>query len=336
MRPTTITPPKTTFMLPDLLANWPFKRTINQAFSTVAPISAEWIEDFKAFDAKTQRSFNKCNFGLIASLAYPRASPEHLRAGCDLMNTFFVFDDISDCQTACEVRKVADIIMDAIRNPDKPRPDGEPLLGEIHRSFWALASAKASITATRRFVKHYELYAAAVCEQAEDRDNSFVRDIDAYMALRRDTIGAKPSFDLLLLAMEIPDEKLDDPKIVELELLAIDMIILGNDVYSYNVEQSRGDDGHNMVSVAMASRKLSVQGAMDYIGEQYATLGSRFLSKMTLFTNSDDSNLASYVWGLGNWVTANVEWSFESERYFGTSGPKIRNMRRVELLPKKC
>ena len=86
----------------------------------------------------------------------------------------------------------------------------------------------------------------------------------------------------------------------------------------------------------MSSQKLSIQGAMDYIGDQYAALGSLFLNKMTAFTDSDDSNLASYVLGLGNWVTANVEWSFESERYFGTSGPKIRTMRRVELLPKKC
>jgi len=91
-----------------------------------------------------------------------------------------------------------------------------------------------------------------------------------------------------------------------------------------------------MVSVAMGSRKLSIQGAMDYIGEQYAALGSRFFSKMISFTNSGDSNLASYVWGLGNLVTANVGWSFESERYFGSSGPKIRNTRRVELLLKKC
>jgi len=69
---------------------------------------------------------------------------------------------------------------------------------------------------------------AAICQQAEDRDNSFVRGVDSYMALRRGTVGAQPTFDLLLLAMEIPDEKLDDPKIVELELLATDMIILAN------------------------------------------------------------------------------------------------------------
>src|ERR1700761_9146252 len=102
------------------------------------------------------------------------------------------------------------------------------LILKFNFSFWALATAKASTTAISRFVKHYELYTAAVCQQAEDRDNSFVRDIDSYMTVGRDTIGATSSFDLLLLDIEISDEKLDDTRIVELELLATDMIILAN------------------------------------------------------------------------------------------------------------
>ncbi len=56
---------------------------------------------------------------------------EHLRTACDLMNLFFVFDEYTDNASPNVVRKYADIVMDAIRNPTKPRPDGEVVLGVV-------------------------------------------------------------------------------------------------------------------------------------------------------------------------------------------------------------
>ena len=95
-------------------------------------------------------------------------------------------------------------------------------------SFWSLASKSASQTSVRRFLRHYQEYLDAVCLQARDRENNHVRTIDEYFELRRDTIGAKPFFDLLLLPLEIPDEILNDPKIGQLAQLSIDMIIMAN------------------------------------------------------------------------------------------------------------
>lgn len=49
------------------------------------------------------------------------------------MNLFFVFDEHTDVATGNTARMLADISMDAMRNPDKPRPVTEPVLGEITR-----------------------------------------------------------------------------------------------------------------------------------------------------------------------------------------------------------
>jgi hypothetical protein len=114
MRPP-ITVPKKFIQLPDLAEGWPFPRVINPHFHDVAAVSADWIDDFNAFSLKRRIAFRKANFGLIASLAYPHASAAHLRTGCDLMNAFFVFDDISDDQCEADVRQEAEIIMDALR-----------------------------------------------------------------------------------------------------------------------------------------------------------------------------------------------------------------------------
>jgi hypothetical protein len=48
------------------------------------------------------------------------------------------------------------------------------------------------------------------------------------LEVRRDTIGAKPSFAILETAMNLPDEAVHHPDIVELSTLTIDMILLGN------------------------------------------------------------------------------------------------------------
>ena len=49
------------------------------------------------------------------------------------MNLFFVIDEYTDVEPAHVVREMVDVVIDALNNPDKPRPDGEILLGEVAR-----------------------------------------------------------------------------------------------------------------------------------------------------------------------------------------------------------
>jgi hypothetical protein len=65
-------------------------------------------------------------------------------------------------------------------------------------------------------------------QQAEDRSRAHIRDIASYLEVRRRTIGAKPSFNILEMDMDLPDEVKDNPTILELELLAIDLTIIAN------------------------------------------------------------------------------------------------------------
>jgi hypothetical protein len=53
------------------------------------------------------------------------------RVGCDLMNLFFVIDEHTDIAATETARQQADIVMDAIRNPHKPRPKGEWIGGKV-------------------------------------------------------------------------------------------------------------------------------------------------------------------------------------------------------------
>jgi hypothetical protein len=97
-------------------------------------------------------------------------------------------------------------------------------------SFWnALMESSSSTTAKRRFIGNYETYLKGVVEEATDREKKYIRtNIEDYLALRRRTSAVKPSLDLLLLPLEIPNNVLQDPKVKELETLANDMIAVAN------------------------------------------------------------------------------------------------------------
>lgn len=51
------------------------------------------------------------------------------------MNLFFIIDEHSDVEGQDVVRQMADIVMDALRNPDQPRPEGEWVGGEATRQY---------------------------------------------------------------------------------------------------------------------------------------------------------------------------------------------------------
>ncbi|KAK0452226.1 terpenoid synthase [Armillaria borealis] len=329
-----------TFTLPDLLANWPFRCIHNPLSDEIVPASAAWIESYNIFDERAQKAFNRCNFGLFTSLAYPNVSAAHFRVCADLMNFFFVFDELSDEADGPTVRKQAADIMYALRHPYAPPAPGETILGEMARCFWRRGLQEAHITPTsgQRFIADFDEYTHAVYQQAEDRECGRTRNLNDYMTLRRGTIGVRPSFDFFILTDDVPDEVVKHPQVEKLVQAAIDMTIIANDVYSYNVEQSRGDDAHNIVAVTMMDKGLDIQGAMDCVGRRYHQIARTFIEDMKhvpTFPGQIGKTLREYVFGLGIWVTTNIEWSFAGERYFGNAGPSIKVHRRVELLPKR-
>jgi hypothetical protein len=94
--------------------------------------------------------------------------------------------------------------------------------------FWVNAMKCLGPTAQKRFIDTFDIYTESVVQQAEDRDNHVFRGVDSYMQVRRDTIGAKPSFALLEHDMELPDEVFNHPLMYDLRMWCIDMLCLGN------------------------------------------------------------------------------------------------------------
>ena len=102
--------------------------------------------------------------------------------------------------------------------------------------FWANAIKSATSFSQKLFIDTFQQYMDSVVQQAADRNNNHIRDVDSYFEVRRDTIGAKPSFAINQLYMNLPDKVNNNPVIKKLCELCIDMLIIGNDLCSYKVE----------------------------------------------------------------------------------------------------
>ncbi|KAJ7721503.1 terpenoid synthase [Mycena metata] len=310
-------------------------RVINPHYLRAKAESSAWLEGFGAFNETAQAAFNKCDFNLLASLAYPAATMEHLRTCCDLMNLFFVFDEYTDCVNKAEVQQLADIVMDALRHPHKARSSGESIIGEIARQFWCRASVIANPICQRRFIDTFDHYTASVVAQAANRDRRHILSISDYFITRRENIGAKPSFALLDLETNVPDEIMAHPCIELLTVYIIDMLIIGNDLCSFRVEFCRDDADHNVLTVVMRQFGIDLTSAVLWVKNYHSDLVQKFFTVVDELPHwgktEIDDHVANYVQGLGNWVRANDAWSFESQRYFGTKGLDVQAHRVVRL-----
>jgi len=329
-------PPKKIF-IPDLLARWPFPRRHNHCPSKVCAESSAWCKSFKAFNPRAQHALERCELSLLACLTYPNACEEYLRSTCDFMYFVYVIDEYTDVSEVDEVRQQKDAIMDALRHPYKPRPKGEWVGGEVARQFWERTICNASGQSQKRFITTMDEYLEGVVQQAADRSGHLIRDIQSYFDLRRKTVGIRPSYALLELGLDIPDEVIAHPAIEDMVVASMDMVILANDITSYNLEQARGYDSHNIVTIVMHELDTDVNGAMLWVADRHAKLEEKYFKAMAAIPKWGeriDSQVMEYCDGVGNWVRGNYDWCFESGRYFGTNGLEVQQRRWISLMPK--
>jgi hypothetical protein len=199
----------------------------------------------------------------------------------------------------------------------------ESQITNTHR-FWQRTLEIITPLCRNRYIRYWKRYTDGVVQQAADRDRKHINSIESYFPLRRLTIGTPPAYGLIDLYLNIPDYMIEHPTVQRLSDLATDMISMCNDLYSYNIEQARGDGDHNLVTVVMNDLGLSVEHAYEWIGRHHDDVLNEFL---TLYANlpwfpyeSEITNaeLREYVYGLGDWVRANERWSFEVNYLYHT------------------
>jgi hypothetical protein len=101
-------------------------------------------------------------------------------------------------------------------------------------------------------------------------------------------------------------------------------------MHSYVREISCGLAYHNIITAVMTEYHLDLQGALNWLGTYSDAVVSRFLSNIKRIPSWDsdtDKKVQTYIKGLGQWVRGNDDWSYESKRYHGDDGLRIREDR---------
>ncbi|KAJ7740505.1 terpenoid synthase [Mycena olivaceomarginata] len=209
---------------------------------------------------------------------------ESFKAFSPKVQDVFNFSSYSSSSTDTDVangttaRYQMNCVMDTLWDPSKPRPDDEWVGGAL----LVERNPHCNLHHTEVLYRIFRgLYGRA----------------PSYLNLRRKTIGLVPSFLIIQIHLDIPDEVMENPALKELTTVIIDMLIVHNDLCSYNVEQARGDVDHNLITI------------FDQLTEKFWEAWDR----IPTYNGPLDLQVRIYTDRLGNWVCGYDQWSFEVE-----------------------
>ncbi|KAF8624519.1 hypothetical protein AX15_005831 [Amanita polypyramis BW_CC] len=325
------------FTLPDLKSQCSFRGSTSPHYVDASIESRTWINSFNVFTDRKRAFFMQgCN-ELLVSHTYPYAGYERFRTVCDFVNLLFVIDELSDDMNGVDARSILYTYLRALQDPDW---DDGSVLAKITKDFRKRFLCHAGPNATRRFYKYNVTYAYAVGREAELREKDVVLDEESYVQHRRNNSAVLSCFGLIEYAqgIDLPDEVFDEPNFRRLLEMACDIVCWANDVYSYDMEQAKGHHGNNIVTVLMKGKNIGLQDAADYIGEYSQELMNEFLvakANMPSFGPLVAPQVYRYIYGLECWIVGNLNWSFESQRYFGVKHLEVKETLVVTLRPRE-
>ncbi|KAF9022344.1 terpenoid synthase [Hymenopellis radicata] len=330
-------PPPQKFILPDLVSHCTFDIRISRHRKQITSETKRWLFQGNNLMGQKRESYHGLKAGLLTAMCYPNAGCPQLRVCNDFLSYLFHLDNLSDDMDKRGTTTTADIVLNTLYHPHSYTSPAR--VSKMTKDYWRRIIQTASPGTQQRFIETFDFFFQSITEQARDRQAGMIPDLESYIALRRDTSGCKTSFVLIEYAynLDIPDEVMDHPLIRSLGEATNDLVTWSNDIFSYNVEQSKGDT-HNMIPVVMKQQGLDLQAAVDFVGELCAQSIDRFhddRAQLPSWGPEIDRDVAIYVQGLADWIVGSLHWSFESERYFGKTGREVKKSRVVNLLPRR-
>ncbi|KAG6331967.1 hypothetical protein ID866_7121 [Astraeus odoratus] len=328
----------TVFILPDLLGGFCVDALsrLNPNVDEISSATDRWLLDNAGISEVRAAELKGIKVPVLAALWYPDADAMHLRVCADFLGWLFNMDDWPVDYNERDAKALGECCMAALRDPNF---HAEKRGGLLAKSLSVRLRETASANCISRILRGMDLYFKASEKELEYRATGHIPDIESYVSFRRDLSACFPCFAMLEYAynIDLPSEVVSHPVIIALEDAVNDLISWSNDIYSYNIEQARGETS-NLVSIIMHGQGLDLQGAMDQAGAYFEAALQRFQEnriQLPTWGGEIDKNVELYVQGLQNMIVSGLHWSFISERYFGKEGMQVKKERVVTLLPKK-
>ncbi|KAL9714202.1 hypothetical protein Ac2012v2_002512 [Leucoagaricus gongylophorus] len=83
----------------------------------------------------------------------------------------------------------------------------------------------------------------------------------------------------------------------------------------------------------MKDRQIGLQEACDYVGTYCRELMRCYLSARDELRATVSGDASLFIEAAGSWIIGNLEWSFESPRYFGHEHDEVKRTLTLTLRP---
>ncbi|PBK86668.1 terpenoid synthase [Armillaria gallica] len=325
--------------LPHLLKDWPVESTLCSHYKAVSEAHNAWLKDSGFFSPKQTYALLKLDATLLCSMVYPNCDEVMLRLLSDLFAVSFLFDDHLERSKAEDVLEQTKAFGRAYSDPDSSLLDpANPLLKVTQDLAIAMREKDPEVFPT--LAVEWETWMRGICEEAlfHAAKKQFDVTFDDFIEHRLRSAACEWAIGAILLQCKFPENLLDHPVIAKMRYETTVLAALANDVYSFNMEQSRGHGG-NMVIIAMKQYSFDAQEALDHIGRYSRQHEESFIELMNQVPSTDDPNVNSqikaYISSLAKFIIGTHNWHLESSRYRGNAPlESLRKDRRVTLLPK--
>ncbi|KAF8350406.1 terpenoid synthase [Amanita rubescens] len=335
----------TTFLLPDLVGLCKFPLRCHPDADKVAKESAEWLDTgCPRLNLRQRDAMYGLQGGVLAGYSYTTGPTDRLRVIADYINYLFHLDNISDGMLIREADELGNVVMNALwfpesYKPTKGQPEVESNPGKLTRDIWTRCIRHAGPGVQKRFIETTQEFHESLSIQAKTRAANAVPDLESYIDCRRDTSACKPCWALIeyIHDIDLPDYVAEHPIIEAMGQAANDMVSWSNDIYSYNIEQARGDGYQNLVHVLIHYHGHTLQSAIDYAGDMWKQTLEKFMEdekRLPSWGPEVDDMVQKYLSGLRDWCVGSLYWSFRTHRYFGRDGQNVIKHRTVKLISK--
>jgi pentalenene synthase len=267
----------------------------------------------------------------LAAFAYPAVSGEELDLAFDVNTWFFLFDDQFDVPAGGHPDRAVAACQELIallrRPPGTCTDVGGKAAAPIVAAFgdlWFRMTTGMSEVWRQRAGHDWVDYLTGNLTEATDKRVQTATGSEAYLQLRRKTIGWRPSIAVNESAghFEVPPAAWHSSLLERMRILAMDHIIYVNEVYSLEKEEAYGDI--NLVHLLIRERCCSRREAIEHITETASICIKEFsrlecqlphLCDQLELSASDRLSVQYYNDAIRGWIRGNYDWHTVAGRY---------------------
>jgi len=315
-------------IIPSLYSPFPYQ--FNKYLEVLENTVFDWVLRFNLLaDESAYQRFSKAKFYLLIASCYPHCELEELKIANDWLSWMMTWDDqcdISNLSTEPEVLTALHKRFIEVLNGAE-LTSGDSLRSHALVDLRQRMLQKGGARTFHNFVHSVEDYLHGCVQEAINRSQESVPDLDTYIHLRRSTGAMEPLFELIEFTnhLNIPKILRDYEKLKSLKIMTNNIVCWCNDIFSAPKEMA-SNDVHNLVLVLHYQQKQPLEQAF----KSAAAMHDREIRNMLdleasipSFGENVDRELAKYISGLNCWIGGHLNWYSLSRRYQTVEKPQV-------------